>query len=105
MKASESPEIERLRRKLGVELLWVFILSILKKSPSHAYVLRKKIEKQFGFLPGNVSSYVVLYKLEQRRFVATKTDGNKVVYTITPKGNQLAQQAKKELKEKLRQIS
>jgi DNA-binding PadR family transcriptional regulator len=100
MNPEESPEIKRLEKKLGVELLWVFVLSILKKESCHAYVLRKKIEHEFGFLPGNVSAYVVLYKLENRNFVKTKPEGNKVVYSITDSGKKLLELAKKRLSEK-----
>lgn len=96
---SESPEIKRLRRKLGVELLWVYILSLLKKKKSHAYILRKMIEEKFGFLTGNVSVYVVLYKLEARGFVKADYDENKKVYSITSKGKDLLKIAKKEMKE------
>ena len=96
-KAKESREIERLKRKLGIELLWIYLLSMLKKKPSHAYVLRKEIEEKFGFLPGNVSVYVVLYKLEGRNFVSVKHEGNRAVYSITAKGKELLKDAKKEL--------
>lgn len=104
MDLTQSPEIIRLDQKLGVELLWVFILSILKKEPCHAYVLRKKIEDQFGFLPGNVSAYVVLYKLESRGFVTPKNEGNKIVYSITDNGKRLLDLAKKKLMEKAASI-
>jgi len=97
MGAAKSREIERLKRKLGIELLWIYILSMLKKKPSHAYVLRAEIEKRFGFLPGNVSVYVVLYKLEKHGFVSPKTDGNRTIYSITSAGKELLKEAKKEL--------
>ena len=93
---SESREMQRLRQKLSVELLWVFVLSLLKEAPLHAYVLRKKISERFGFLPGNVSAYVVLYKLDTRGFVSAKKDGNRIVYSITKKGKDLLELAKKE---------
>ena len=96
-KAKESREIERLKRKLGIELLWIYLLSMLKKKPSHAYVLRKEIEEKFGFLPGNVSVYVVLYKLKKHGFVRAKRDGNKSVYHITASGKSLLKEAKKKL--------
>jgi len=101
MKPDESPEIRRLERKLGIELLWIFILALLKKKPSHAYAVRKLIQEEFGFLPGNVSSYVVLYKLESRGFVSTKQAENKVMYSITPGGKELLKIAKKHLQQKL----
>ena len=101
MSASKTREIVRLKRKLGVELLWIYLLSMLKGKPSHAYVLRKQIEKKFGFLPGNVSVYVVLYKLQDRGFVRAKKDGNRSVYSITVKGKELLKEAKKELQNTL----
>ncbi len=97
-KAGKSRELERLRRKLGIELLWVYLLSMLRKKPSHAYVLRKEIERKFGFLPGNVSAYVVLYKLQSRGFVSSKQQGNRTVYSITGDGKKLLAEAKKELR-------
>ncbi len=101
MNINNSPEMKRLERKLGVELLWVFVLSIVKEKPVHAYALRKQVQEKFGFLPGNVSAYVVLYKLESRGFVKTVQDENKVVYSITPDGKKLLQSAKRHLQEKL----
>ncbi len=100
MVAGESREIARLKEKLGIEVLWVYILSLLRKSPSHAYVLRSKIQEQFGFRPGNVTVYVVLYKLEGRGFVSAKREENRKVYTITEKGRKLFSLAEKEFKER-----
>ena len=97
----ESREIVRLKRKLGIELLWIYLLSMLKKKESHAYVLRKEVEEKFGFLPGNVSVYVVLYKLEKRGFVSKKQQGNRTVYKITSSGKSLLKEAKKELEKTL----
>jgi len=97
MAIAKSREIVRLKRKLGVELLWIYLLSMLKDKPSHAYVLRKEIKQKFGFLPGNVSVYVVLYKLQDRGYVKSKHEGNRSVYSITVSGKGLLKEAKKEL--------
>jgi DNA-binding PadR family transcriptional regulator len=104
MGVERSREIARLREKLGIEVLWVHLLALLKKGPAHAYALRKKVEAEFGFLPGNVSVYVVLYKLQSRGFVATRRDENRVVYSITPRGRQLLSLAGKEFRRKLGQL-
>jgi DNA-binding PadR family transcriptional regulator len=98
---AESPEFNRLKRKTGIEILWIYILSLLAKKKSHAYTLRKAIKDKFDFLPGNVSAYVVLYKLEGRGFVQAEMDGNKKVYSITAKGKELLKLARKDLKEKM----
>jgi len=100
----DSREIDRLERKFTKEVLWLYILSLLKKKPSHAYVLRKSIEEKFGFLPGNVTPYVVLYKLQSRNYVKTVRKGNRVVYSITPSGIRLLSEASKRLKEKFKLI-
>lgn len=91
-------EIKRFKRKLTVDLLWVYILSILRKKPMHAYALRKEIKKKFGFLPGNVSAYVVLYKLAGRGYVSSKAVGTRKMYNITKKGKKLFSAAKAEFK-------
>ncbi|MDO8625352.1 MAG: PadR family transcriptional regulator [Candidatus Diapherotrites archaeon] len=101
MRPEQSPEMKRLERKLGVELLWVFVLALIQKQPNHAYAIRRKIEQEFGFLPGNVSAYVVLYKLESRGFVKTHPDANKIVYSITADGRKLLTNAKKQLQQKI----
>ena len=103
--AKASREIVRLKRKLGIELLWIYLLSLLKKKPSHAYVLRKEIEEKFGFLPGNVSVYVVLYKLQKHGFVKSKQEGNRSVYSITSKGKGLLKEAKAELENTLKMVN
>lgn len=99
-----SAEITRFERKLTKELLWLYILSLLKKESLHAYAIRKKISKKFSFLPGNVSAYVVLYKLKKRGFVSKKKDGMRIVYSITPKGKTLLKEAEKSLKQKLKLV-
>lgn len=104
MPLEKSREIVRMRRKLGIELLWIYILSMLKDEDSHAYVLRKEIEDKFGFLPGNVSVYVVLYKLEKHGFVTAKQEGNRSVYSITASGKSLLKEAKRELEATMKMV-
>lgn len=97
---SNSPEMKRLERNLTVELLWIYILSILKEKDIHAYALREEIKRRFGFLPGNVSAYVVLYKLESRNFVKSKKIENRKVYSITDNGRELLKEARENIDKK-----
>ncbi len=94
----DSPEINRIKTKTGIEILWVYILALLKKESCHSYLLRKKISEEFDFLPGNVTVYVVLYKLKSRGFVSSRKEENKIVYSITKKGLTLLKDAEKILK-------
>lgn len=85
---------ERLAEKIGIGNLWLYILSLLKKKERYAYELRSLVEKEFGFLPGEVTAYRVLYSLEVGGFVKSQTNGSRKYYRITDKG-------KKELAEGL----
>jgi len=86
--------LKKLVRNNTLDCLWPYILCILKDGPSHAYVLRKEIQKRFGFRPGNVSAYLVLYSLTKKCYVKKKKDGRKQVYSITPKGKELLKRAR-----------
>jgi len=66
--------------------LWMYILRILKDGPVHAYTLRKQIHERFGFRPGTVTAYRVLYALTSGGFVTKKTEGRRKIYSITEKG-------------------
>lgn len=84
--------IQRLKELNTKDCLWIYILSILKRKPMHAYAIRKEVEKRFAFRPGNVTSYKVLYLLKKSGYVSKRTSGRTVVYSITGSG-------RKELKE------
>ena len=83
----------KLRRNNTHECLWPYILRILKDRPSHAYVLRKEIERRFGFEPGRVTAYLVLYSLTKKGYVEKRRVGRRQVYRITAKGKELLRKA------------
>jgi DNA-binding PadR family transcriptional regulator len=83
----------KLERNNTYDCLWPYILRILRERPMHAYVLRGEIETRFGFRPGNVTAYRVLYSLKKRGYVEKTKDGMKQVYNITPKGRKLLKDA------------
>lgn len=76
---------ERMKRKVLKENLWFFILKLIKENPRYGNELRETIQKQFGFLVGNVTAYKVLYDLESQKYVKVEGDYKKR-YTITKKG-------------------
>ncbi|NIO21827.1 MAG: PadR family transcriptional regulator [Candidatus Aenigmarchaeota archaeon] len=81
--------LKKLEKNNTYDCLWPYILRILKDRPSHAYILRKEIEKRFGFKPGNVTAYLVLYSLRKKGYVEKKREGRKQVYNITDKGKNI----------------
>jgi PadR family transcriptional regulator PadR len=95
---------ERLVRKLTQENLWLYILTLLRQGPLYGYEIRRLIEERFGFKPGEVTSYVVLYRLEKAGLihVVNKERGSRgpirKYYAITPKGVNTLEKAKAFLK-------
>lgn len=71
------------------DCLWIYVLRILKEKPVHAYALRKMIKERFGFEPGTVSAYKVLYLLEQEGFVKSRENGRVTNYAITSSGRKI----------------
>jgi DNA-binding PadR family transcriptional regulator len=86
--------IERLKEKVLKENLWVFIFKLLSERDEYAYKLRKEIEKKFGFLAGNVTSYKVLYLLEKDGYVISYIKRNRVYYKLMTKGRKELVKAK-----------
>lgn len=85
----ESREIARLRRSLTLENLWMYILRVLLEGETYAYALRDEIEKKFGFRPGKITVYKVLYLLRRHGLVQVRREmvGGRLrkYYTVTPR--------------------
>ena len=85
--------------------LWIYILSLLNKEKLHAWSIQSLIEKEFGFKPGRITAYRVLYRLEEDGFVKSQTKQRRRIYQITLKGKEqidLARQFYKEILKKIR---
>ncbi|MEM5814362.1 MAG: PadR family transcriptional regulator [Candidatus Aenigmatarchaeota archaeon] len=77
---------ERLKGKIEIENLWLFILHSLSRKPMSGKGLKALIYDRFDFVTGTVTAYKVLYSLEAGGYVVAKRDGKYVTYTITKKG-------------------
>ena len=78
--------LSRLKQLNTRECLWIYILAILKEKPTHAYALRKGVQERFGFRPGVMTAYKVLYLLHKDGFVRKARLGRRRVYSLTPQG-------------------
>lgn len=102
--------LKRLRRKLTVENLWIYILKLLNEKPMYAYELQDEIKKRFDFNIGKITSYIVLYKLKNSGFVESKLEEEKNsgrvrrYYKITEKGKILLKEGIKILEDFLEKI-
>lgn len=98
MKERQGRPLLRLRRTLTVENLWLYVLSLLSKEKKHGYTVAEDISKRFGWSPGFITPYVVLYKLEEDGYISSKNDGRRVYYAITQKGKEILKEARRMLR-------
>lgn len=89
----------RLVRKMTKENLWLYILRLLREGAKYGYEVRGEVEERFGFKPGRVTSYRVLYALRREGYVEVKGEEPSEVgpsrkyYIITAKGEDLFEKA------------
>ncbi len=89
---TESVAYRHLVKKLTVETLWIYVLSLLSEGPLYGYEFPSRIEERFGFRPNKITCYVVLYRLNQEGLIKEekKTQSNegpmRKYYQITEKG-------------------
>jgi len=93
--------LNRLKTKTMIECLWPYILSLMKDTPVYAYEIRSKIKERYSFEIGNVTAYMILYKLETGGYVRTewlvKENRQRKYYKITDKGKELLKEGTKYL--------
>ena len=100
----ETAAYRRLVRKLTVENLWLYVLSLLKEGPLYGYEVAKRIEERFGFKPGRVTCYIVLHKLQSEGLIASVGTGadsegpQRKYYILTKEGEKALEIAKGFLK-------
>jgi DNA-binding PadR family transcriptional regulator len=94
----EISPLKRLAKSLTTENQWLYVLSLLKNGYTYAYSLRNEIEKEFGWKPGLVMSYLVLYKLEREKLITSKFQGRRKYYTVTEEGRKALTSAKRYMK-------
>jgi len=97
--------LERLKNFNKIGNLWIYILSLLKKESLHAWSFQSLIEKKFGFKPGRITAYRVLYRLEKEGFVKSKMSERRRIYQITKKGKKELGKAKAFYKQILKNIT
>lgn len=97
--------LEKLARNNTLDCLWPYLLRILSDRPAHAYVLREEVSRRYGFRPGTVTAYRVLYSLRKEGMVEETEKGRKRVYRITRKGRHALRQCAEFYRERARMLS
>src|SRR5437870_6575951 len=68
--------------------LRLYLLALLESGPKHGYELIKALSDRFGgtYSPSAGTIYPRLGKLEEEGLVATRSEGRRTMYSITPDG-------------------
>lgn len=90
----DSTPVRRLRRSLTTENLWLYVLASLAKKDAYAYAMRDEIQARFGWKPGLIMSYVVLYRLESEGLIRSRFEGRRKYYSLSKNGKHALQEAK-----------
>lgn len=95
-----SKAFKRLKKKISIDNLWIYILRLLLEKEMYGYELKESIKDRFGFEPATVTSYTILYKLEKDALVTSYVKDNpegrpdRKYYKITKEGKTAMKEAK-----------
>ena len=96
---------ERLTKLNTKENLWIYILKTVKDHPHHGWEFPNLIEKEYGFKPGTITPYRVLYSLEAEKLVESSFDDRRRVYKITKKREKELEKVKAFYEDLIKKIS
>ncbi|MHA1866915.1 MAG: PadR family transcriptional regulator [Candidatus Heimdallarchaeaceae archaeon] len=91
---------KRLEKKLTIEILFLWVIRLLKDGPKYAYELKQEFQDRFGFSPATVTNYTVLYLLEKEGIVKRTevvVDDERIdrkYYALTELGEKLFEECK-----------
>lgn len=82
--------LERLKRKLTIENLWMYVIKVLKdKGELRAYDIKKELASNFRIRPATITVYVVIYKMCEEGLIESVKSVNDTRYRVTEKGIQV----------------
>ena len=108
--SKESKAYQRLVKNLTIDLLWIWVLKLLKEGPKYAYQLKQEIQERFGFSPATVTNYTILYLLEREGLVEKTEMRNsderidRKYYIITKFGEEVMKEAELYLKQTYKKL-
>ncbi len=83
----EPKALTRLKRKLTIENLWIYIIKILiEHKEIKAYDARKLLRTKFGIKAPSITVYGVIYRMAREGLIEKITRDNETLYRLTEKG-------------------
>jgi len=103
-----SEEFRRTFQTYGYKtgFLKLAILRIVERGPIHGYALMGEIERitEDDWRPSPGSLYPALRDLQKKGLIASESEGRKKIYSITPLGERVLEEALDHVRSVLRQI-
>ncbi|WP_440059133.1 PadR family transcriptional regulator [Thermogladius sp. 4427co] len=80
--------LERLKRKLTVENLWLYVTKVLIDNPNplRAYDIRRLIKEKYGISPPAITVYTVIYRMTREGLLTRVSSGDQTFYRVSEKG-------------------
>ncbi|MDK6029269.1 PadR family transcriptional regulator [Ignisphaera sp. 4213-co] len=84
-----SKALNRLKRKLTVETLWIYVAkTLLNKEPLRGYDIVKALRNDMGIKASTITVYSVIYRMVREGLLETiKSDGESL-YRLSQKGRE-----------------
>ncbi|ADI31649.1 PadR family transcriptional regulator [Staphylothermus hellenicus] len=96
--------VKRLKRKITVENLWIYILKIIMDHGEiRGYDARKYLREEYGIKVPAITTYTVIYRMEREGLIKKIGNGDKY-YKITEKGYEAFKQGINIIKESLSKL-
>ncbi|RLG84668.1 MAG: PadR family transcriptional regulator [Thermoprotei archaeon] len=79
--------LERLKRKITIENLWMYIIRILvEQEPLRAYDIKVLLREKYGIKPATVTVYSVIYRMASDNLIKPVQVYGETRYRVTEQG-------------------
>jgi len=79
--------LERLKKKITIENLWMYIIRILmEQEPLKAYDIKVLLREKYGIKPATVTVYSVVYRMARDNLIKPVKVSGETRYRVTEQG-------------------
>ncbi len=97
----KSKALERLKRKIENEVVWLYISFILKTKPLSIVELRNELKERFGIKINTFNLYSIVYRMEREGLVKRIEGKEPIKYALTEYGDIVYRKALLYIEERL----
>ncbi|MEM0026791.1 MAG: PadR family transcriptional regulator [Ignisphaera sp.] len=92
----ESKAVRRLKRKLTVETLWIYVAkALMNREPLRGYDIVKILRNDMGIKASTITIYSVVYRMAREGLLETVKSGGETLYRLSQRGREEFEEAVK----------